>query len=291
MNKNPSIVFFGTSDFSVRVLSALKEKGILPSLVVTAPDKPVGRKQTVTPPPAKVWAQEHKISFLQPETLKGDFAEKLKGSGGASGWDLFIVASYGKIIPSSVLSLPRHHTLNVHPSLLPKFRGASPIETAIIEGEETGVTIMEVDEQMDHGPVVSQKKLVMEWPQDYQIASDALARLGGELLARIIPDWISGTVKGTAQNHDEATFTKKILTEDGMVDLSENALKNWKKFLAYAKSPGIYFFAERNRKKIRIRITKAEFANEEFVIHRVTPEGKKEMEYSDFKRGEKKGKV
>ncbi|MCI0542427.1 methionyl-tRNA formyltransferase, partial [bacterium] len=126
-NKEPQFIFFGTPDFAVGVLEELEKKGLLPSFVVTAPDKPKGRGLVLTPPPVKVWAEARGIKILQPEKLDQNFIAELK----KYSWDLFVVAVYGKIIPKEILLLPKHGALNVHPSLLPRLRGASPIQSAI----------------------------------------------------------------------------------------------------------------------------------------------------------------
>jgi len=131
MNNIP-FVFFGTPEFAVSILEELKDAKIVPSLIVTAPDKPKGRGLVLTPPPVKIWAQLHNIPVVQPAKLDNDFTEKLKNSS----YKLFVVAAYGKIIPKAVLDIPTNGTLNVHPSLLPKYRGASPIQSQILADEK-----------------------------------------------------------------------------------------------------------------------------------------------------------
>ncbi|MFH0804252.1 MAG: methionyl-tRNA formyltransferase [Candidatus Zambryskibacteria bacterium] len=155
MTNKANWVFFGSSEFSVYVLDELKIHNILPSLIVTTLDKPKGRKLVLTPTPVKIWAQENKIEILDPISLKNnvDLISKLQ----AASYDLFLVASYGKIIPKEIFEIPKHKTLNIHPSLLPKYRGASPIQSQILNDEkEVGVTIMQIEETMDTGPVVVQ---------------------------------------------------------------------------------------------------------------------------------------
>jgi len=274
MNNNPKIIFFGTPQFSVYVLDELKKGGLTPSLIVTAPDKPKGRKLVLTPPHVKVWAEENNVSVLQPAKLDEEFIRKL----GAESCQLAIVAAYGKILPQSVLDIPEHGFLNVHPSLLPKFRGASPIESAILSNEETtGTTIMVVDAEMDHGPILAQEELKSPTlSYEFSELEKELAIIGGKLLVDIIPKWISGEMKGTEQNHEEATFTKKITKEDGLIDLNGNPDENYKKFKAFSEWPRTYFFTE---KKTRVIIQEAELEDGKFVIKRVIPEGKKEMGY------------
>ncbi len=282
---NPRFVFFGTPEFAMIILAELEVKGILPALVVTAPDKPKGRKLVVTPSEVRLWANAHNIPVLSPEKLKDEefIAELSKEK-----WNLFVVAAYGKIIPKNILEMPLHGVLNVHPSLLPKFRGSSPIESAILSDEKfTGVTIMQLDEEMDHGPVLAQRERIRTvWPPKGSELTRDLAHFGGSLLADIIPEWMNG-LKAFPQDHSRATFTKKISKEDGLIELSGNAEMNYKKIRAYDEWPGAYFFTKRSGKQVRVRITDAEYRDEKLKITRVVPEGKKEMSYEDFLRGGK----
>lgn len=285
---NPRFVYFGTPEFAMIILKELELKGLLPALVVTAPDKPKGRKLVVTPSEVKLWANTHNIPVLTPEKLKDEeFVSELA----KTEWDLFVVAAYGKIIPKIVLDIPKKGVLNVHPSLLPKFRGSSPIESAILSDEKfTGVTIIKLDEEMDHGPVLAQamsrRRLdIVECPKGSELTRD-LAHFGAALLADIIPEWMNG-LKAFPQDHSRATFTKKISKEDGLIDMSGDAKMNYKKIRAYDEWPGAYFFTERSGKQMRVRITDAEYAHNELKITRVVPEGKKEMSYEDFLRGGK----
>jgi methionyl-tRNA formyltransferase len=275
-------VFFGTSRFSVILLDELKKHfNIVPSLVVTAPDRPVGRKQIITPPPIKVWADAHGIATLQPEKLKNpDFLEKI------SPFSLFIVASYGKIIPKVVLDIPKLGTLNVHPSLLPLYRGASPLQSQIRNNEShVGTTIMAMDEQMDHGGIIAQKELSFapgEFPAPYAEVEATLAIESATLLANVLPAWISGTATVTEQDHTSATFTKIIEKADGELSLSDDPFKNYCTYLAFSEWPKTFFFFEKDQKKMRAVIADASFENGAFVIKKVIPEGRKEMTYQDF---------
>ena len=138
-HKKDGFVFWGTSPFSIGVLDALKEGEIIPDVIITAPDKPKGRNLMITPPRVKIWAKQNNIPVLQPEVLD----DSLRSTLYALGSTLFLVASYGKILPPEILRLPKHGVLNIHPSLLPKYRGPSPLETAILNGDdEIGVTII-----------------------------------------------------------------------------------------------------------------------------------------------------
>lgn len=268
-------VFFGTDDFSVTVLDELKRAGLSPALIVTVPDKPRGRGLKVLPSSAKLWAEENKVP------ISFDYSPL------TSNHQLFIVASYGKIIPKAILDIPKYGALNVHPSLLPKYRGPSPIESQILNDEkEIGVTIMQMDEQMDHGPVVAQSKSApdVNGRQTSEAARvsgaealrKALAEMGGKLLAKTIPEWIAGKITAVPQDESKATYTKKILKKDGEIDLVGDAYQNFLKIRAYDGSVGTYFL----KGTTRVIIKDARFENNKLVITRVIPEGKKEMDYN-----------
>lgn len=268
-----NIAFFGTPRFAVYILEELEKARVVPSLIITAPDRPKGRGLVLTPPPVKDWALTRDIPYLQPSSLKGDDpdTDPLVNSE----WDLFIVAAYGKILPKALVDAPRHGTLNVHPSLLPKFRGASPIEAQILADERTvGVSIMKLDEQMDHGPVLAQATITLEeWPLRARELEELLAREGGALLAESLEPYLSGELKPVEQDHNQATFTKKIVKEDGRIDLAADGYQNYLKFCAYDEWPGSFFFKDGTR----IKIVDAELKNGSFRPLRVIPEGKKEQ--------------
>lgn len=279
-----TFAFFGTDDFAVRILIELKKNGFLPLLVITAPDMPVGRKQVITPPPVKTWALKNEIEVVQPETISQTFLDELQNRGT---WDIFAVASYGKILPQALLDIPTHGVLNVHPSLLPHFRGADPIRSAIRNADQTGVTIMLMDDKMDHGPIIEQKVVEFEtWPDTFSAVHNKLAEVGGQMLTEILLPWTRGEIKATPQNHGEATFTHKVTKADGELDIENgNPKENWRTYLAYLDWPGTYFFTERNHTKMRVKIIEADHIDNSFIIKTVLPEGKKEMSYDDFLRG------
>lgn len=288
-----NMLFFGTSELSVIVLEELKDSGFLPKVIICAEDKPVGRKMIITPPPVKVWAESHGIPVFQPRTLREEknkeielsMTEKIKNL--VQECDIFVVASYGKIIPQAILDIPRHGTLNVHPSLLPRLRGPSPIQSAILIEEETGVSIILLDAEMDHGPLVAQEKVdITPWPPYAEELESILAHRGGAMLAEIIPKWIKGEIQTVEQDHKKATVCKKIKKIDGEVDiLSGNPYEIFRKVRAFSGWPGVYFFTDYNSMRIRVLITKANFEDNTLVITHVKPEGKKEMLYTDFLRG------
>ncbi|MBI5004797.1 MAG: methionyl-tRNA formyltransferase [Candidatus Lloydbacteria bacterium] len=289
MNTHPSkkqslsFVFFGTPEFATEVLDELKRQGFIPALIITAPDKPQGRKLLLTPPPAKIWGEKNNIPILQPEKLDSQFIRNLE----STSYSLFVVAAYGKIIPKSILALPRHGALNVHPSLLPMFRGASPIQSAILAANKTGTTIMLMDEELDHGPIIAQEILDEPLPIRRAALEEKLAHLGGQLLAKIIPQHIEGATKPQEQNHAAATYTKKIKKEDGFFDLKEmkeNPEMLFRKFCAYDGWPTVYFFIKKDDKNLRVIVKEAALEEGVFVIKKVLPEGKTVMDWDTFQR-------
>jgi methionyl-tRNA formyltransferase len=285
-------VFFGSSDFSVHVLSALEKAELLPVLIVTTPDKPIGRKQIVTPTDVKVWGQNHDIPVISPDKLDSAVIEEIKKYSPS----VSVVASYGKILPKSILDIASHGTLNVHPSLLPLYRGATPIQSAMLDDmRNTGVSIILLDEKMDHGPVLGVKPVTFdEWPV-YEEVEKKLAYEGGSLLSQILPNWIKGEIAPLEQNHDMATFTKKIDKSDAEISLPKDlnvelagseAREAFLKIQAYHHSPVAYFmFEKKSGEKIRVKILKASYLDDRLKIQEVVPEGKSSMDYSDFVRG------
>lgn len=280
---NPLFVFFGTPRFAVTVLDALEKNGVRPALVITAPDRPHGRGLKLSPSPAHVWAMERGIDVLTPTTLKD---EALVAELANTDWDVFVVAAYAKLIPKTMLDIPSHGTLNVHPSLLPKFRGPSPALSAILEDERTGgVSIMLMDETMDTGPVVAQARVELDesaWPPKGSMYEDLLAREGGNLLAEVLPDWIAGTITPEVQNNAQATYTKKFTDKDARVDVATDARQNLLKIRAFDHGPRAYFITAEGK---RVIITDAQLTEGQLEILKVIPEGKKEMPYKDFVRG------
>ena len=273
------IAFFGTPEFAVQVLEELKKAGILPRLVVAAPDKPKGRKMVLTPPPAKIWAKENGVPVEQPERVS-EIAEQLE----EKGFNLFAVAAYGKIIPKKILDIPEHGTLNVHPSLLPRLRGASPVQSAILRGEDAGVTIMLMDEKMDHGPILAAEKLKVKSEGFYrEELEEKLAETGGRLLAKVIPEWTAGKIEPKEQEHGKATYCEKIAKKDGLISPEDSPQTILRKVRAFTPWPGAYFIANGKR----IIVTAAEIEKGKLAIKRVKPEGKKEMPLEDYLKGNK----
>jgi methionyl-tRNA formyltransferase len=289
------MIFFGTSTFSIHVLDKLKELDIVPDFIVTVPDKPAGRKLTLTPPPVKIWANENNIKCLQFEKLDDQAVTTLKDLDDS---DIFIVASYGKIIPQGVLDIPLHGCLNVHPSLLPKLRGATPLQTSILHDmRETGVTIIKMDAKMDHGPIVAMhEEKINPWPMNIIDLEKKLAQKGAELVAEVLPKYIASKAKLIEQDHESATFTKKIAKEDGLIEseiidyegkvAGDAGYTTYLKYQALFEWPGLYFFmnAEKNGADVRVKVKEAKWDDTDstFSILKVTPEGKNEMTWKDF---------
>lgn len=268
--KKLNFVFWGTPDVASETLDILKAAGYIPSLIVTSPDRPQGRKMLITPPATKVWAIENNIPFIQPEKLDPKDLE--------NNYDLFIVVAYGKIISQKILDIPKLGSLNIHYSLLPKYRGASPVEYAILNGDkETGVAIQEMKYKLDSGPLLALEKTEIFPDEKTPELRKRLIKQGGELLVKILPEIAMGKVRPIEQNEKQATHAIKIKKEDGLIDLNDDAIKNYNKFRAYAIWPRTFFFKDGKR----IIITKAKLEDGKFIIERIIPEGGKEQEYTN----------
>ncbi len=280
-----NIIFFGTPDVATIVLDTLVEHDMVPSLIITAPDKPSGRGLTLEASPVAVWAQAHNIECYKPTNLKTDEVVTKIAQAQA---DVAVVFAYGKIIPASILSLPKYGMVNIHPSLLPLHRGPAPVEGALLAGDnETGVSVMLLDDQMDHGPILVQEKVQIEATSTAHELLQNLVRRGAENLVKILPDFIAGTIKKTEQDHTKATYTKKISKADGEIllsDIEKNPASVFAKFRAYADWPTIYYFEPGGA---RIIITKAHMHDGVCSIDMVKPEGKRDMPYADYIRNKK----
>ena len=272
-------VFFGTPEFAAIILRKLIDASFFPIAVVCNPDRPAGRKKVITKPPAKIIAEKHHIPVLQPEKLDLGFVLHLSSFKP----DFSIVAAYAKILPKDCVEMPRLGTIGVHPSLLPKYRGASPIQSAILNGEtETGVALYLLDEKMDHGPMLKNGKLKIENSDTYETLMRKLAELGGDLLAETIPKFLAGEIKPQAQDEREATFTKKFTTEDGRVDAHDleaaltgedrkKAVRIERKIRALNPEPGAWTI--QNGKRVKLLF--AEIENGKLKLKKIQTEGKK----------------
>jgi methionyl-tRNA formyltransferase len=217
-----NVVFMGTPDFAVPCIDRLIGNGYSVVGVVTQPDRPVGRKRVMTPPPVKVAALNHGIPVLQPEKLRQPEAlEQVI----ALQPDLIVTAAYGQILPESLLKIPKHGCINVHASLLPKFRGGAPIHRSIIEGEqETGVTIMYMVKALDAGDMISTVAVPIDIEDTVGTLHDKLSEAGSSLLIETLPGLLSGKMTAVPQNHDQATYAPNLSREDERIDWSHDAI-------------------------------------------------------------------
>lgn len=272
--KKNKIIFLGSPQMAVDVLDVLKEGSLMPDLIITQPDKKKGRKMLLTPPPVQIWADENNIPTLQPEKLDSSLVDVL----GKEDWDLFILVAYGKIIPKEFLNLPRKGILNLHPSLLPLYRGATPIHSVILNGEkESGVSIILLDEEMDHGLLLNQERVSL-WKNDVnEIPSQSelekkLALVGANLLLKTIDPYLKDEILLQEQIHSEATYCQKLSSQDALIDLGGDPLKNFLKIRAFDRWPKAHYFE--NQKRVLIK--EAIFENGELKITKILKEGERE---------------
>lgn len=281
-----NIVFFGGAPLGAPVLRAMIDAGIVPSLVVCSPDRPAGRGRVVSPPEVKEIAHEHNIPVIQPERITDDAAAPLT----REPWDLFVVVAYNHILPQGLIEHPQHGTINLHPSLLPKLRGPSPIRSAILHDarDAVGNTVILLDEQMDHGPILAQAPYPIAehaWPPYGTALDTALAEHGASLLIDTIPKVLSGDITPTPQAHEHATYTEKLTKAMGELKSDPHELPTGseadailRKIRAFDGFPSAYFF----HNDARVKITAAHVANDTLIIERVVPEGKREMNFTDY---------
>ena len=274
-----NFVFFGTPDVSSKTLEILKSHGYIPSLIVTAPDRPVGRHFTMTPSPTKVWAIENGIPYTHTPPASGHLP--LAGEE-SEPYDLFIVVAYGKILSQAIIDMPKLGTLNIHYSLLPKYRGASPVESAILHGEtETGVSIQKMVFKLDAGPVIAEERTSIDPNENHTELRNRLIPMGADLLCDILIRLASqdtfSSIEEKDQDENMSSHCGKIKKEDGLVNpLTDNPQELWNKYRAYYGWPGLYFFDTDNK---RVKITKARLENNKFIIEKVVREGKPESNY------------
>lgn len=249
------IVFIGTPEFGAIILEHLAKSKYKPCLVITAPDKPVGRKQILSPSPVKITAQLYNIPLIQPENIK-DSKVKIQSLTP----DLIVVAGYGKILPKEIFEIPKTRTLNIHPSLLPKYRGPSPIQTAILRGDkETGVSIILMTEKVDQGGIVSSINYQVSSKSTYKELSKKLAELGAKLLIETIPKWIKGEIKPKPQDNSKTSYTKIIKKQDGEIDWRRSAQEIERQIRAFHPWPGTFTFWQKDNERLQLKILKAEF--------------------------------
>lgn len=275
---NTNIIFWGTPDITLPYLEKLEHAGYNLKAIITLPDRPIGRKQILTSPAPKTWANERNIPVFQPEKLDQDFSEEIKKINP----DISIVVAYGKIIPESIINIPSFGTLNVHYSLLPKWRGATPVESTILHGDQSaGVSIQQMVYKLDAGDTFTEKEIKLQGNEFREDLRQLLSETGSDLLVESLPGILDKTMMLKPQDESLVTRAKILSKEDGLITLDENPEKLWQKWRAYFPWPGLFFFDKDGK---RIKITEARFENKTFIIEKVVPEGKKETTWEEFKK-------
>ena len=242
------IVFMGTPKFAVPILEMLIENfGV--DLVITQPDKKVGRKKVLTAPPVKVLAEEKGIKVLQPEKISGDedVIAELKGLNP----DIIITAAYGQLVPESILEIPKYKCINVHGSLLPKLRGGAPIQYSILEDHgKTGITIMYMVKKLDAGDMISKVEVDILDSDNYESLHDKLSIAGRDLLKETLPNIFTGNIAPEKQDDSLATFARNILREDEKIDWNKSARQIFNQIRALDPTPGAFTYLDENVLKI-----------------------------------------
>lgn len=232
------IIFFGTDNFALTVLKELQAHHEVLA-VVTTPDAPVGRKQILQASPVATLAHELGLRLFKPASLRKDptFKQTLQELGA----DIFTVVVYGKIIPDDILSIPRYKSVNVHPSLLPRYRGPAPIRTPLYNGDSaTGVTIMLMDSEVDHGPILAQEEVAIGADDTNCTLTDKLALIAAPLLIKTIDGYVTGAITPREQDHSQAIFTRLVTKQDGRIDWSRTAPEIYNQFRAYSDWPSLW---------------------------------------------------
>jgi len=255
------IVFFGTAELACASLSALLESSAFNvGAVVTQPDRPKGRNLHMQPSPVKILAAGKPLPLLQPERARHEnFVHTL----GEFQPDLIVVVAYGQILPKTLLELPRFGGLNVHASLLPKYRGAAPIQWAILNDErETGVTIMKMDEGLDTGDLLASQSTPITPADNAQTLHDRLAMIGAGLLVKTVPEYVAGKIVPRKQPQTGASYARKITKEDGRLDWTQPARSLWNRVRALVPWPGTYTFLSAEPKPTLLKIWQAEITDQ-----------------------------
>jgi methionyl-tRNA formyltransferase len=299
------IVYMGTPQAALPPLESLYNDEKFEILaVISQPDKKVGRKQKITGSPVKIWAQEHHLPVLTPPTLKNnvEFLNLLSNLNP----DLLVVTAYGNILPKEILKVPKYGAVNVHFSLLPKYRGASPVEESIKNDDsETGVTIMQMDEKMDTGAIIHLERILIDEKDTTESLKDKLAKVAYIILPAVLKDYVKGILTPLPQNEAKATYTRKISKEMGLLDIHDLTAKQaYNRIRAYFPWPNCYL--QLNTKKLKILsamydekialepgqiaiVNKKQLAigTKKGTLYpiKVQLEGKKEMEIQDFLAG------
>ena len=254
---NVKIVYMGTPDFSVGPLKKLIENNYDVALVVTQPDKEVGRKKEIKYSPVKEYALNNNIKVFQPQKIREDYDEIL-----AVKPDIIITCAYGQIIPKILLDYPQYKCINIHASLLPKLRGGAPIHKAIIDGyDKTGVTIMYMDEKMDSGDIIYQEEVLIEENDNVGTLFDKLSVLGSNMIIKVLPDIINGNINSIEQNEEEVTYAYNITREEEKIDFNKTTKEVFNKIRGLYPWPVGY--AILNDKKVKIYNSKIGLLNKD----------------------------
>ena len=300
-----NVVFMGTPKFTLPPLAALIKIELFNVLaVVTQEDKKIGRKQEITPPPAKIMALQNGIPVLQPPRVKGntEFIDLLRGLNP----DFIVVVAYGQILPKEVIDIPKYGCINIHGSLLPMYRGASPVEAALLNGDkETGITFMKIAEKLDSGDIYFAERIAIDPKDTSESVREKLSYLAGTLLPFTLKDIMDGVLEPIPQDHSKATYCKKIKKEDGEIDLrTMTAEEIINRLRAYTPWPSCFLRIDGKR----IKILEADFKPDSknikagsatitkdtvslgtkkgtLILQKVQLEGKKPTSIQDFLKG------
>jgi len=262
-------IFFGTPEFSADILGTLVRAGMPPVLLVTNPDRPRGRRKVMSPPPTKelAFGLGAGIAVLQPERLDADFIAQMR----AFGADCGVLAAYGQIVPSEVIAAFPRGIVVVHPSLLPRYRGATPIQSALLAGDsETGTTLFLMDENVDHGPIIASRTEPISDTDTYVTLAKRLSALSAGLLIEILPKYGAGDITPQPQDEAQATYTKKLSSADGFVDLKKTAPEViWRMVRSLNPEPGVWTLHGGKR----VKLLEADCADGKLVIRKFQFEG------------------
>lgn len=268
---NKKIIFWGTAPFASQILKGLIEQGINFSWIISQTDKPAGRKKIPKAPAVKILAQEKKLPLKQFEKIDQtviDFLKKEKP-------DLFLVASYGKILPKTALEIPLFGAINIHGSFLPEYRGASPIQTALIDGKkETGVSLILMNEKMDEGPILKQEKVFIDKKDTYSSLEKKLVQKTLEILPQTLEEWFEKKIIPIPQLEKSVSYCSLIKKSDGKINWNESAEKIFNIFRGFSVWPGIYTFWQKNSEnKLKLALVPYDFSSSNFLNQKM-PEGK-----------------
>ncbi|MFB3926657.1 MAG: methionyl-tRNA formyltransferase [Syntrophales bacterium] len=304
--EKPRIIFMGTPEFAVPSLDALVQSGYPVIAVVTQPDRPKGRGRRNEPPPVKTAAEKYGLRVIQPESVRDssflEFFRRLAP-------DMVVLVAFGQILPAQIISYPPKGCINVHPSLLPRYRGAAPINWALIRGDkETGVTVIMMDEKVDSGDILIQENTMIAPEETFGQLRDRLAEMGARLLLRAIEAVVEGTVTGTPQDPSQATYAPRLKKEDGRIHWSTDFSSIVNLIRGLSPAPGAYTCIEGRQLKVftasgeaseRVdgppgkvtgqsdRGLRIAAVNGYVYLQDVQLEGKKRMPIQDFLRGYK----